>query len=352
MAGGTLFVLGGARTAMKSGPFWYGNVAHTPATTCIAVALAPAPVSVPPTAVPKALAELRTAASGSFTDVLLGPQRTPAHAFLLRARCPALAKALTAVSGSSPVPIAIPGIDSAAAAAAFVEFVYRGNPFLAEAAGAPVAELCSELSRAASELSLLALAARAAHPPPHDATFDDEVLADLAALAKAPAHTDFAIVSGTLRLPVSRALLACRSEYFRAMLAAGMAETVKGELRLPATLSESCARAFHDHLYTDDLDPECAENVIELLPFGALMQIPRLSRLAERLVVEAYDLADLDSVLALAQLSDEHRSPTLLSRCIFLIVQHFTIDRAMQSEGWAALKPDVQLKAKKLAGIA
>lgn len=327
---------------------------YTAATTCVAIALAPAPITVPPSTLPAALAELRTAASGSFTDVLLGPQKTPAHAFLLRARCPALAKALTAVSGASPVPIAVPGLDSAAAAAAFVDFVYRGNPFLslASAASSPVADLHVALGVAAAALSLPALAARVAQPPHPEATFDDEVLADLAALAKAPVHTDFALVSGSLRLPVSRALLACRSEYFRAMLAAGMAETVTGEMRLPATLSESCARAFHDHLYTDDLDPECAQNVLELLSFAALVQVPRVQRLAERLVTEAYDLADLDSVLALTQLADEHRSPTLLSRCLFLIVQHFSLDRAMRSEAWAAIAPDVQLKAKKLAGVA
>lgn len=355
LTGGTLFIAGGA----------HGQVDYIdkekrrhesmhPASTCIAIALASAPIAVPPSTVVQALDRLRRVASNTFTDVLFGPQRRPAHAFVLRARCSALTGPLMLARPSlaAPIALSVPELKCADAAAAFLDFVYTGNPFAslahADKDGQPYApSVLIELSDAARALELPSLQARVLKPPHPEEVFASEVMHDLAQTVHHPLFTDFTLVAGALRLPMHRALLACRSEYFARMLGSGMTEASRGELLLPATLSDGSVRAFHRFLFTDELDPECAEHVLELLPYSDQAQLARLQRLVERLITDAYDLTDLDSLLALTALADEHRSPTLLSRCLFLIAQHFTLERATKSEAWAALTPDLQRKAQR-----
>lgn len=257
-----------------------------PAATCIAVALVPAPVAVPSSTVVQTLDGLRRAASNTFADVLFGPQRRPAHAFVLRARCSALTGPLTLARPSLAAPIAltVAELKCADAAAAFLDYVYTGNPFASLARPDKEGQryapsVLIELSDAARALDLPSLQARVLSPPHPEEIFSSEVLHDLAQTVHHPLYTDFTLVAGALRLPMHRALLACRSEYFSRMLGSGMAEASRGELLLPAALSEGSVRAFHRFLFTDELDPECAEHVLELLPYSDQAQLTRLQRL-------------------------------------------------------------------------
>ncbi len=81
---------------------------------------------------------------------------------------------------------------------------------------------------------------------------------DLACLVARPIRTDFTLIAGALRLPVNKVLLVCRSEYFRAMLGAGMSKSQKGA-ELPAELSDVAARALRSSCTRTELDPTCAE---------------------------------------------------------------------------------------------
>ena len=360
LTGGTMFIVGGAdaqvlftfqSTRRHTTPFSKAHK-HVEVASPLTIALTPAMICVPPGRYVRDLGELR-AASSSFTDLRLGPQSLAVHSFLLCARCPALVFAVSAVLAASPASsvaqLSVPELVSTEAYRAFVDYLYTGNPYYIPEENEslwPPPPVIAELSNASRKLELPRLGERAATMMFSVNTFPHEVSEDLAKQADAPFHPDFGLVAGGKRLPVHRALLVCRSEYFEAMLASGMSEATKGQLVLPDTISEVAGRALRGFFYSDELDPECAEHVTELLPFALMAQLPRLTRLAERLITDAYDLTDLDSVLTLIGVASTHHAPMLLSRCMFLIVQHFTLKVARESAGWATLGAELQKKVE------
>ena len=355
LTGTTLFVVGGGALHVQTEKVtlrWNSKytVEHAVIQSAapLAVVLAPATVHVPPSRFARDLLDLcnNNPAAAAFADVALGPAALPAHSFVLAARCPELRPALDALTPASGA-LHVPGLASAEAYFMFRDFIYTASPRapLPSLGAAPPA--LAELAAAAAALKLPALASRIGASD--EVSYLGEVIEDLSQQALKPHRPDFAIVASGVRLPAHRALLACRSEYFRAMLAAGMAETKRGELVLPPTLSEASAVALQRFLYSDELDPSCAESVTELLPFADVAQLTRLQRLAEWLITDAYDLTDLDSVIALTSVAAVHHAPSLLSRCMFLLVQHFTLKRAMESPAWATLSPELQQKAKAFA---
>lgn len=125
---------------------------------------------------------------------------------------------------------------------------------------------------------------------------------------------------GDVRLGVHR-LFVNRLEHFRAILAAGMIESVTGEIRVAE--SAECMRAALRFFYCEMLDAASAEQGVELLSFADRVGAKVLKQHTERMIESFYDFSDLSNVVDLVDIAERSTAPHLLRRSLNVLHSEF-----------------------------
>ncbi|RLN86543.1 hypothetical protein BBJ28_00001485 [Nothophytophthora sp. Chile5] len=134
-----------------------------------------------------------------------------------------------------------------------------------------------------------------------------------------------------------RAILAARSDHFRAMFSSGMRESHEHEIpllhtRVPVFL------ALLEYIYVDSINVE-AEMALELFAAADLYTLDRLKGLCEIIVQKNICV---DNAAALFQSSDDLRSYRLREICLSYMVLNF--DMVTKTDGFASLSRDLILE--------
>ncbi|TYZ64576.1 hypothetical protein PybrP1_001487 [[Pythium] brassicae (nom. inval.)] len=161
-------------------------------------------------------------------------------------------------------------------------------------------------------------------------------LGDMRRLIDAPEFADVTFIVEGRAVHAHRAVLAARSDHFRAMFSSGMRESREHEVplrhtRVPVFL------ALLEYIYVDTVDVG-AEMALELFAAADLYTLERLQGLCEIIVQKS---VAVENAAALFQSADELHSHRLREVCLAFIVRHF--DQVTKTEGFANLSRDLIL---------
>lgn len=159
---------------------------------------------------------------------------------------------------------------------------------------------------------------------------------DMRQLIDAPEFADVTFMVDGRAVHAHRAVLAARSDHFRAMFTSGMREsrehTVTLEhMRVPVFL------ALLEYLYVDSVDVG-AEMALELFAAADLYTLDRLKALCEIVVQKTMDV---ENAAVLFQSADALHAQRLRDICLAFIVRHF--DQVTKTDGFASLSRDLIL---------
>lgn len=133
-----------------------------------------------------------------------------------------------------------------------------------------------------------------------------------------------------------RAILAARSDHFRAMFSSGMRESREHEIRLQH-MRVPVFLALLEYIYVDSVDVG-AEMALELYAAADLYTLDRLKDMCEVIVQKTIDV---DNAAMLLQSADEFQTTRVREICLVFIVRNF--DAVTKSDGFANLSRDLIL---------
>lgn len=161
-------------------------------------------------------------------------------------------------------------------------------------------------------------------------------LGDMRQLIDDPEFSDVTFIIEGRAVHSHRAILATRSDHFRAMFTSGMRESREHEItlqhmRVPVFL------ALLEYIYVDAVNVG-AEMALELFAAADLYTLDRLKGLCEIVVQKNIDV---ENAAVLFQSADELHSSRLREICLSFIVRHF--DQVTKTDGFASLSRDLIL---------
>ncbi|KAJ0406517.1 hypothetical protein P43SY_001448 [Pythium insidiosum] len=159
-------------------------------------------------------------------------------------------------------------------------------------------------------------------------------MCDMRQLIDNPEFADVKFIVEGRAIHCHRAILAARSDHFRAMFSSGMRESRESEiplthLRVPVFL------ALLEYIYVDSVDVG-AEMALELFAAADLYTLDRLKGLCEIIVQKNITV---DNAAALFQTADELQATRLREICLSYLVRHF--DAVTKTDGFAHLSRDL-----------
>jgi len=186
--------------------------------------------------------------------------------------------------------------------------------------------------------------------PPSLAVPPPSLSRDLAALLASCQLSDVTLLCGGASVPAHSAVLAARSPMFRALFTrrsaasgggcgaeGGCAKSspfseVSREVSVHPSIDERTLRRVLGFVYSDELEPESAEEAQHLLNAADYLQLERLSRIAQRFLAASLSAENCAATLTLA-----HRigAGGLKDAALRFFVRHAA--RVMQSDGWGEL---------------
>lgn len=144
---------------------------------------------------------------------------------------------------------------------------------------------------------------------------------------------DMVLVCEQQRFEVDRAVLACRSSFFRAMLSsARFRESRQREVELPEVPARALAAALR-FAYTDEAEPRTREECEELLVCGSKLGIQGLVRLCGEHLRDRW--LSVQSSVGLLRLADEHGAQALRQEALAVLGAHF--DQVKGTQEWDEL---------------
>jgi hypothetical protein len=134
-----------------------------------------------------------------------------------------------------------------------------------------------------------------------------------------------------------RAILACRSEHFKAMFTSGMRESRESEITL-SHIRVPVFMALLEYIYVDSVNV-AADMAIELFAAADLYTLDRLKGLCEIIVQKN---VNVDNAATLLLTADELHCYRLREVCMGFIVRNF--DTVTKSDGFQSLSKDLILE--------
>ncbi len=143
---------------------------------------------------------------------------------------------------------------------------------------------------------------------------------------------DVTLVCGGERLAVHALVLAARSPVFAAQLEDGPMRVDASAVPVPPEITPQTLRRLLHFLYTDELEPESAEEATHLLNAADHYNVPRLFAICERTLCSALAI---DTVATTLTLADQHAATALKHAALrFLVANAVAV---MATPGWAHL---------------
>ncbi|GLE06225.1 hypothetical protein PINS_up015467 [Pythium insidiosum] len=159
-------------------------------------------------------------------------------------------------------------------------------------------------------------------------------MCDMRQLIDNPEFADVKFIVEGRAIHCHRAILAARSDHFRAMFSSGMRESRESEIplthmRIPVFL------ALMEYIYVDSVDVG-AEMALELFAAADLYTLDRLKGLCEIIVQKNITV---DNAATLFQTADDLQATRLREICLSYLVRHF--DAVTKTDGFAHLSRDL-----------
>jgi hypothetical protein len=151
------------------------------------------------------------------------------------------------------------------------------------------------------------------------AFFDDD--------AERERTADLTFACGDVRMRVHR-FFVCRSEHFRLVLSAGMAEQMRGEVCLD-DVEPGVVRAFLRYLYCDALVCD-ADSVVDLLAVADRFGAHALKQHAEAAIETTYDFTELANVVDLVDIAERYGAAHLLRVALNAIGSDFASEAVLR----------------------
>jgi hypothetical protein len=175
---------------------------------------------------------------------------------------------------------------------------------------------------------------------------NENFVANMASLINNPEFSDLRIVVEGKTIHSHRAILACQCERFRAMLAAGMQESVANEI----VISDWSYDAFFSlvtYIYTGKLPPDCAR-VDEILGIADQYTFDSLKILTEKILINSIEI---QNVCHLLRVADRCNAADLKQHCLSFILKSF--DQVVATEAFDKLSstPHLLMEVTKAAAL-
>jgi RCC1 and BTB domain-containing protein len=168
-------------------------------------------------------------------------------------------------------------------------------------------------------------------------TLTSSFVGDLRQLIDNDEFADVTFIVEGRAVHAHRAILAVRSDHFRAMFSSGMRESREHEVSL-AHMRAPVFLALLEYIYVDAVNVG-AEMALELYAAADLYTLDRLKGLCEIIVQK--NIA-IDNAAALFQTADDLHSQRLREVCLAYMVRHF--DMVTKTDAFAALSRDLILE--------
>ncbi len=156
--------------------------------------------------------------------------------------------------------------------------------------------------------------------------------ADFGALLESGEHTDVTLVCGEERLAAHALVLRARSPVFAAQLADGPLRADADAVPVPPEITPHTLRRLLHFLYTDELEPESAEEASHLLNAADSYDVRRLFAICERTLNDALSV---DNAAATLTLADQHSALALKNAALRFVAANTLA--VMATAGWAQL---------------
>eukprot|EP00761_Pharyngomonas_kirbyi_P005885 gb/GECH01005891.1/.p1 GENE.gb/GECH01005891.1/~~gb/GECH01005891.1/.p1 ORF type:complete len:500 (+),score=113.28 gb/GECH01005891.1/:1-1500(+) len=177
-----------------------------------------------------------------------------------------------------------------------------------------------------------------------------KISSDFSQLLESGYMSDFIILAGddnTVKIPVHKAILGSRSEYFRAVFESGMQESQEGTLSIPTELSVSAVMVVLNEIYTGNGQDQLSnDNLIEVLEAASYFKIERLKAICERMLQEQGHI-DVENSAFLLQVANRFGADQLKRVCLEFILKHF--QEVKQTSSFKEMDKDLILEVTNLA---
>jgi speckle-type POZ protein len=156
--------------------------------------------------------------------------------------------------------------------------------------------------------------------------------AHFGALLTSGKGADVTLLCGGERLAAHALVLAARSRVFAAQLEDGPLRADAAAVPVPPEITPQTLRRLLHFLYTDELEPESAEEATHLLNAADHYNVPRLFAICERTLCSALAI---DTVATTLTLADQHGATALKHAALRFVAANAVA--VMATPGWAHL---------------
>ncbi|EQC36786.1 hypothetical protein SDRG_05620 [Saprolegnia diclina VS20] len=162
--------------------------------------------------------------------------------------------------------------------------------------------------------------------------------ANMRSLIDQPEFADVVFLVDGRRVHAHRAILAARSDHFKAMFSSGMREARELEVHVE-TIRAAVFLLLLEYMYNDTVDVPTPELAIELYAAADMYTLDRLKGLCELVVQKGLTVENAGVLLSAA---DELHAGRLRDLCMHFIVRHF--DTVTKTEGFQLLSRELILE--------
>ena len=160
---------------------------------------------------------------------------------------------------------------------------------------------------------------------------------DISKLINNPDFSDVSFIVDGKEIYCHKALLATRSDHFRAMFTSGMRESREHQIEIK-DIRYDIFLDIVQYLYIDAVEI-CSENVIELYMTADLYGIDKLKKICES---KLQGLMSINNVGYMLQAAEDLQATSIRDQCIKFIVQNF--DTVTKTESFQILSRSLILE--------